>query len=137
MRMKIGTLLKTAPMGIIGVFIAGLCMNAFRGMGPTFGQDVGLTPAGISAIMAVTTVGGLALQWPMGLLSDKMDRRKVILWASLGAGIIALVIGFSGVVSLRVLCSCLVDWVFQCMPSALPTRMIMYNRENLWLPPVQ
>jgi len=103
MRMKIGSLIKTAPMGIIGIFIAGLCMNAFRGMGPTFGQDVGLTPAGISAIMAVTTVGGLALQWPMGLLSDKMDRRKVILWSSLGAGIIALVIGFSGEVSLRVL----------------------------------
>ena len=105
MRMRVRSLFKTAPMGVAGIFIAGFCMNAFRGMGPTFGQDVGLDSAGISAIMAVTTVGGLALQWPMGLLSDRIDRRKVILWASLGAGVVAIVIGFSGSIPINLLLS--------------------------------
>jgi MFS family permease len=37
----------------------------------------------ISIYMGLTLIGGLAMQWPIGSLSDKYDRRTVLLWVLL------------------------------------------------------
>ena len=58
--------------------------GAFYGVGPLFAQQVGLDTQRTAAFMGTVIVGGLVLQWPMGKLSDVVDRRKVILGVAAG-----------------------------------------------------
>lgn len=72
-------ILKKAPLGPIGCFMAGLIMSSFYALGPIFGKDINLSIFQISQIMGLTILGGLVLQWPIGHLSDIFNRRKVII----------------------------------------------------------
>jgi MFS family permease len=72
-------ILKKAPLGPIGCFLAGLIMSSFYGLGPIFAKEINLSILQISQIMGFTILGGLALQWPIGHLSDIFNRRKVII----------------------------------------------------------
>ena len=40
--------------------------------------------------MGVTVLGGLVLQWPIGRLSDKLDRRTVLLFVLIGTALVCL-----------------------------------------------
>ncbi|NIR58853.1 MAG: MFS transporter [Gammaproteobacteria bacterium] len=70
-------LLRRSPLGIIGSFGAGLVNGAFYALGPVYALDVGLGTAGASGFMSLTILGGLLLQWPVGHLSDRLDRRRM------------------------------------------------------------
>ncbi len=87
-RTGIRQLYQISPIGVVGVFSVGFTFSAFSGLGPTFAQAIGLGREGISAFMGVTLSGALALQWPIGWLSDKIDRRWVII---VGSGLTAVV----------------------------------------------
>jgi MFS family permease len=77
-KFNLGALLKKAPLGLLGCLSAGLINSAFYSMGPVFSHQIGLTVSGTSWFMAVTVFGGLVLQWPVGLLSDRFDRSIVV-----------------------------------------------------------
>ena len=77
------TIFKKAPMGLLGCFLAGLVSSAFYTMGPVFCHQIHLSVSQLSWFMTITVLGGLLLQWPMGLFSDRFDRSIVI--PSLGA----------------------------------------------------
>lgn len=76
-------LLKRAPLGFFGCFLAGMVLSAFYALAPIYAKESGMTIFQISQIMGFTIVGGLALQWPIGYLSDIFDRRRVIFTVSL------------------------------------------------------
>lgn len=85
-RANLKRLHEISPLGLIGAFALGLSVGAFWGMGPTFGQRIGLTEAEISIFLMLAVIGALMLQWPFGWISDLVDRRWVILAAcSVGA----------------------------------------------------
>ena len=86
-RLRFLDLYRTSPLGVWGVFCAGLVNAAFYGMGPVFAQDVGLSIAGTSTFMAAVIFGGLLLQWPVGRLSDRVDRRKVMISLALATSV--------------------------------------------------
>ncbi|MGY6502084.1 MAG: MFS transporter [Acidimicrobiales bacterium] len=67
-----------APLGVVGVLLAGTASGALFGMGVVYAQLVGLTLGQTSVFMMVAIVGGAALQWPIGWLSDHTDRRRII-----------------------------------------------------------
>ena len=73
-------LYEISPLGVAGTFGAGLLSGAFYGMGAIFGQAIGLSIFSVSLFMGVTVFGGLLLQWPIGRLSDRFDRRTVLVW---------------------------------------------------------
>ncbi|NGX51542.1 MAG: putative MFS-type transporter YcaD [Chlamydiae bacterium] len=75
-------ILRKAPLGPIGCFISGMIMSSFYGLGPIFAKEIGLSVFQISQIMGFTILGGLALQWPIGHLSDIFNRRKVLIGVS-------------------------------------------------------
>ena len=81
--MTMKALYKISPLGFSGVFCAGLVNSSFHGMGAVFGQQIGLSTAQISIFMASAIFGGLILQWPIGRLSDRVDRRWVLITVSL------------------------------------------------------
>ena len=75
--------LRKTPLGFMGNLVAGMVLGSFYAMGPVFGELSHFTPFQISLIMGVTIFGGLSLQWPLGHLSDLLDRRKVIIGTAL------------------------------------------------------
>jgi MFS family permease len=75
---------------VIADFSVGMANGAFGTLAPVYGHDQGLDAAGIALLFAVTAVLGAVAQVPAGRISDRMDRRLVIV----ALGSVAAVVGF-------------------------------------------
>lgn len=84
------TLYQNSPMGVVGTLVAGIVNGAFWGLSPVFASSIGLNELHIALFISLTVVGGALLQWPVGLLSDKLDRRSVLTGATFLGGLVAL-----------------------------------------------
>ena len=96
--MKIRDLISASPLACFGMFMLGGVFSAQFGMSAVYGSRAGLTVAEISFFVSAIYVSALVLQYPIGWLSDRVDRRILIIWVSLigGAGsLIAFVISDS------------------------------------------
>jgi MFS family permease len=67
-------LFQLAPISMVGTFTAGMINSSFYTMGPIFGLDIGLEVSQVSLFMSLTVWAGLLFQFPVGLLSDRLDR---------------------------------------------------------------
>jgi len=76
--LPIRALYAVSPLGIIGVAVTGIVLGAFYGLAPVYARESGLGIAETAWFMTVVILGGVALQWPLGRLSDRLDRRTVI-----------------------------------------------------------
>jgi MFS family permease len=90
---RLRELYRVSPLGTIGVIGSGAAYAALYALGPVYAGQIGLTLAGISTFMAVAVLGGVVLQWPIGRLSDRFDRRTVLTVVALLAG---AVVGAAG-----------------------------------------
>ena len=72
-------LYTASPLGCVGMFLLGGVFSAQFGMASVWGTKVGLSVADLTIFVSAIYVGGLVLQYPIGWLSDRIDRRKVIL----------------------------------------------------------
>jgi len=89
-------LYKASGSGVIGCFTAGLILGAVYGLLPLFiAQKTGY-PSEVAFFMAITILGGMALQYPVGKLSDHLERRTVLIVIALLAAITSVftLIGF-------------------------------------------
>ncbi len=68
-----------SPSGVSGCFAAGLVSGAVGGLGPTFGLAMGLSTHGVAVMLASSVLGGALSYYPAGRLSDRMDRRYLLL----------------------------------------------------------
>jgi len=84
-------LYQASPLGCMGMFLLGGVFSAQFGMASVWGTQAGLSIREISIFVAGIYVGGLIAQYPIGWLSDRMDRRRLVLWLSV-AGAVALMI---------------------------------------------
>lgn len=75
---------RISPLSAVGTFAVALANGALFALGPIFAQRIGLGTGQIATFMSLVFLGGVALQWPIGHLSDVWDRRTVILLASIG-----------------------------------------------------
>ncbi|WP_126453656.1 MFS transporter [Sulfuriflexus mobilis] len=85
-------LYSTSPLAFFGTLLSGVVSGAFWGMGSVYALSVGFDVAGIALFMSGVVFGGSLLQWPLGHLSDRHDRRLVIFGVSLMAGIAAITV---------------------------------------------
>ncbi|MDT8343509.1 MAG: MFS transporter, partial [Thermohalobaculum sp.] len=76
--MSLGRLYRTSPLGCVGTFLLGAIFACQFGMAPVYATLRGMTTAEISIFIGAFYVGGLVLQYPIGWLSDRMDRRRLI-----------------------------------------------------------
>src|SRR5690554_3732829 len=96
-------LLEISPVGAIGSFASGLITGAFWGLSAVYAVNIGLTNSGVAAFIAAAIFGGAVLQWPIGRLSDRFDRRQVLMWVALGSAVVAALIFMVGSDSLPLL----------------------------------
>ena len=92
---RLRMLCRLSPVGVFGTFCAGWISATNNGIGPIFTREIGMTLSGTSLFMFCLIFSGLLLQWPIGRLSDRIDRRRVLL-------LVALV---------TLISSCLLAWV--------------------------
>lgn len=85
-------LYRISPLGLVSAVTVGIATGAFGSMGPVFAEAVGLTIDEVSLFMGLGVISGLVLQYPIGLLSDRMDRRILILGGNLAGGVLSLAI---------------------------------------------
>ncbi len=85
--MTLRELLKISPLGCVGMFLLGGVFASQFGMSAVYGARAGLSVAQISTFVATFYIGAMLLQYPLGWLSDRMDRRLLILAVSGCAGI--------------------------------------------------
>ena len=84
-RISIRGLYRQSPFGLVAAFMCGVTTSAFFTLGPIFAQRRGLDTGGVAAFMASGTLGGFLMAWPLGWLSDRLDRRLVIIGAAVTA----------------------------------------------------
>jgi len=89
-RLRMGEVLRAAPVAVLGCFVAGIISGAFFGLMPVFGQASGLPVLKISSYIALAIFGGMLLQLPVGKLSDKFDRRLVAGLCALAFAVLAV-----------------------------------------------
>ncbi|WP_376695670.1 MFS transporter [Wenzhouxiangella sp. EGI_FJ10305] len=89
-RLGLRRLYEASPLGVVGALFSGVGTGAFWGLAPVMAAGIGLDPAGISGFMALSIFGGALVMWPIGSLSDRLDRRKVLAWVCLMTGFAAL-----------------------------------------------
>lgn len=99
-------LYRISPLGVVGSVATGLTNGAFFGMGAVYAASIGLSVGNISLFMAATVIGGVVLQWPMGRLSDRIDRRIVLACVTIVAAACALAAILLAGVSTMALLAC-------------------------------
>jgi MFS family permease len=91
--MSLRELMVYSPLGCVGMFVLGGVFSAQFGMSAIYGSEVGLSVGQISTFVATIFIGGMITQYPIGWLSDRMDRRGLIaIVAAIGGG--GAMIGF-------------------------------------------
>ena len=67
-----------APVAAAGCLTVGIANGAFWTLAPVYAQTLGLGSGQLALFMTVFIAGGALVQWPVGRISDGMDRRWVI-----------------------------------------------------------
>ena len=78
-RLSFKALYELSPVGVVAALITGFANASLIGLGPVFALGVGLEISEVSFFMVAFMLGSLAFQIPIGRLSDRFDRRTVLI----------------------------------------------------------
>ncbi|KFC75420.1 Twin-arginine translocation pathway signal precursor [Bosea sp. LC85] len=90
--LRYGELTRQAPVAVVGCVVSGMISSAFYALVPAWMLSNGVPQQTIALFMLVAVLGGLALQVPVGRLSDRGDRRLVLAGLALGFAAAALLL---------------------------------------------
>ena len=88
--MPLKELYETSPFGVVSAFFYGTIQSALFTLLAVYAASMNFTIFQISLVTFLLAVSGAISQYPIGKLSDKYDRRKVIVISTFGACIFAL-----------------------------------------------
>ncbi len=77
-KVRLPELYRNSPLGVVGVTLSGVISAIIFSMGPVYARLRGLETSGVATFMAVSILAAVVTQYPVGRLSDHMDRRTVI-----------------------------------------------------------
>jgi MFS family permease len=83
-------LYRDTPLGVVAVAVSGLISSIIFSMGPVYARLSGSGTQGVAEFMAVSIFAAVLTQYPVGRLSDRMDRRSVIAAVCTLATLVAL-----------------------------------------------
>ncbi|MXQ13997.1 MFS transporter [Microvirga makkahensis] len=91
-KIEVRDLFALAPSAVVGSFVVGLVNGPVIAITPVFGVSIGLAQERAAALLFALQAGSLLLQWPLGWLSDRADRRYVIAGLAAGTSLISVLI---------------------------------------------
>ncbi|HEV7612867.1 MAG TPA: MFS transporter [Steroidobacteraceae bacterium] len=77
-KVRLRELYQNSPLGVVAVTMSGLISAIIFSMGPVYARLSGLETTSVATFMAVSILAAVVTQYPIGRLSDRMDRRTVI-----------------------------------------------------------
>lgn len=80
-------LFNVSPVGFMGCLAVGAANGSFWALGPVFAQERLVDTMGIALFMSIAVISGALGQWPLGRLSDRIDRRHVLGISCAGAAL--------------------------------------------------
>ncbi|MBT4546226.1 MAG: MFS transporter [Alphaproteobacteria bacterium] len=80
-RISLAELFRLSPMGLTGSFLNGIGQTALYIALALYGRAIGLSAGAIGGLIGFMTLGGMLFQFPLAKLSDRLDRRLVIVGA--------------------------------------------------------
>ena len=95
-RVRFRELYRDSPTGVVGVAVSGLISSIIFSMGPVYARLSGFGTGGVAEFMAVSIFAAVLTQYPVGRLSDRIDRRTVIAAVCLTGTLVAAVIEVFG-----------------------------------------
>ena len=93
-RVSMSHLWYRTRVGVIAIIVSQWVSSILFSMGAVYATKLGFSVYQVANFMGAMMAGGMFLQWPLGKLSDTIDRRWVIGFASLSAVFLAIVISF-------------------------------------------
>lgn len=127
-RMTLKQLFDASPLGVVGTFLLGGIFSALFGMTAVYGTEVGMSVGEISIFVGIIYVGGMVLQFPIGWLSDRMDRRLLIIGINV-IGAIATVVAFTSGGALNVILAC--SFIIGGVANPLYSLLLAYTNDYL------
>ncbi|MHA1523589.1 MAG: MFS transporter [Alphaproteobacteria bacterium] len=94
-RFDLKTVWRISPNACLGVFAIGMTNSAFRLIGPVYAREMGLDVGDVVLFLASGILGGAVLQYPLGWMSDRIDRRWPVVLSTSGAVVAGLFLSFS------------------------------------------
>ena len=89
-----------SPLGFVGAIFIGLSHSAVFGYGAIYATTRGLSILEVSIFMIIITSFGAVSQWPIGYISDKIDRRILLIGATIIASGLSIFIVISSYISI-------------------------------------
>lgn len=95
-----GKLFKRSPLSIVAVFCSGLCGATILTLGAVYAQQAGFATPAIASFVASYVLGAATLPFFIGWLSDRIDRRKMIIALALCAFACAAVVSVNSALAI-------------------------------------
>ena len=90
--MSIRDLYESSPLGTVGAFLLGTVHSAVFLFFAVYAAEMNFTILEISIVTFLLTISGAVAQYPVGYISDKLDRRRVIVCATFGSAFFAVML---------------------------------------------
>lgn len=81
-RLDLPALWRNSPVAVAAVFLVGISNAAFGTLAAVYADRVGLSLTAIALFASIPVLAGALAQLPIGFISDRMDRRKVLLFTA-------------------------------------------------------
>jgi MFS family permease len=91
-KLDIRRLIRVSPIAVVACFGVGLANGAFGTLAPVYAGAIGLPVYAVALLVAGAIVGGAIMQAPIGKLSDRFERRRVLTLTALAGAALALTI---------------------------------------------
>jgi MFS family permease len=101
--LQLGPIWRVAPASLAGCLSAGMLNAPISSLVPVWADRLGVPVSLVVVLLSAMQIGSLVLQWPLGWLSDRIDRRLVILGCAGAVAILSIVIATASTGSAPVL----------------------------------
>jgi len=91
-RIRFFSLYRISPVGFVGAVVSGMSLASLWALGTVYATLKGFSTDTAAYFLSAAVAGGTLAQWPVGRLSDRMDRRRVMLAIMGLAGLFGLIL---------------------------------------------
>lgn len=89
-KLGVRELWQVSPLSFYSLMASGFCAGVLLLVSPFYAATIGMSTAQVASFMAFFVIGGICGQMPVGILSDRIGRRKTIIGVAATAAILSL-----------------------------------------------